>query len=286
MKPGTSLKIGLFAPAGALDPERCSAGIKILEKEGFEVYYSPRIFSRWKYLAGSDQERAQELKNLLLEGNCQILWAARGGYGCLRLLPFLEDLPFLPSPPIVIGFSDLTILLLYLHQRYSLPAMHAPTVSFLPQLAPEAREALFTFLKNPYSWQLEGEALQEGEAEGELYGGNLASLASLLGTPYFPNLKGKVLLLEETGEKPYRLDRLFTQLALAGIFQQVAGLILGDLCGFPPETYLPFLQPWLPSELPVGLAFPVGHIPYTRAFPIGVKVRLKVKAPRALLTQA
>jgi len=278
-------RIALFAPAGAVSEEELLAGIKILESWGLRVFVSERIFEKHRYLAGTDQSRAREFRELLLSGNFKVLWAARGGFGSLRILPYLKEIKpaFGKQAPMIIGFSDLSVLMNYLLDRFNLFSWHAPTVSFLGKLSREASQALCDHLFGRTRFMAQGLSLIEGESEGPLCGGNLASLVSLLGTPYEPDFSGKILILEETNEPLYRLDRLFTQLALAGVFENLSGLVVGDLCGLPPEEYLPILKEVLPDRLPTAYAFPFGHFPDTRAFPLGKKARLITHKSEAFL---
>ena len=285
MKLSAGDKIALFAPAGAVSEKELLAGIKILESWGLRIYIPERIFETHRYLAGPDESRAREFRELFLSGDFKALWAARGGFGSIKILPYLKELELTRkrSYPIIIGFSDLSILLNHLFDRFQIPSWHAPTVTFLARLSKEACDKLKALLLGRERFKTNGLPLIQGEAEGFLCGGNLASLVSLLGTPYFPDLSGKILILEETNEKLYRLERLFTQLALAGIFERVSGLVIGDLCGLPPEEYLSILKEILPPDLPTGYAFKIGHFPESRAFPIGQRARLTISEGQALL---
>jgi len=285
-------RIALFAPSGAVSEEELRPGIEILEEWGLKVYIPERIFETHRYLAGTDENRAREFRKLFLCGDFRALWAARGGFGALKILPYLQDLKPPPTPPVLLGFSDVSILLNYLFDRFQIPSWHAPTVSYLARLTPKARWRIKALLLGREKFRTTGLPLAKGLSEngikevvGFLCGGNLVSLASLLGTPYFPDLTGKILILEETNEKLYRLDRLFAQLALAGVFKKILGLVIGDLCGLSPESYLPLLKEVLPEGLPVGLGFKIGHIPETKAFPLGIKARLTVSGSRAELVE-
>ncbi|MBX6422480.1 LD-carboxypeptidase [Thermosulfurimonas sp. F29] len=277
-------RVIVFAPAGAVREADLETGLDILRKWGLEPRVSETCRSRYRYLAGDDKLRGEELRRLLEEERDCVLWAARGGFGSARLLPRLEDLFPGRKSPILLGFSDLTALLNYLVIR-GFRAWHAPTVSFLGKMHPGAREELRRLLFGEKIPLLCGIALREGTVEGPLFGGNLATLSALVGTPYFPELRGAILFLEDTGEALYRLDRYLTHLALAGIFQKIKGLVLGDL-GHPLEAIFPILEEILPSHLPVAAGFPLGHLPGTQAFPLGERARLEVRGGRAFLTQA
>ncbi len=281
IRPGD--RVALFAPAGAVPRRLLLEGLKVLEGWGLEVRFSERLFERHRYLAGSDDSRAEELKNYLREKKHHILWAARGGFGSARLLPALKDLRAEKDSPALFGFSDLTAILNFLASR-GFEVWHAPTVCFLAELPEETRETLRRLLFGEIPLVLSGTPLFPGETEGPLYGGNLATLSALLGTPYLPDLKGAILLLEDTGEALYRLDRYLSHLALAGIFERINGLILGDL-GHPPESWRPILEELLPPGIPVAYGFPLGHISRTLAFLLGRRARLKVTRKEARLSQ-
>ncbi len=276
-------RVAVFAPAGAVARTVFMEGLRVLEAWGLEVHFSERLFERHRYFAGSDRARAEELKAYLRAEGFQILWAARGGFGSARLLPELKDLLAEQDSPTIFGFSDLTALMNYLVTR-GFKAWHAPTVCFLSEMPAESRERLRKLLFGETPLELSGHPLSEGRVEGPLYGGNLATLSALLGTPYFPDLQGAILLLEDTGEALYRVDRFLTHLALSGAFEKLSGLVLGDL-GHPPEAWRPILEELLPPGLPAAYGFPLGHIPNTLAFPLGGRVRLEVTRHRALLSQ-
>jgi len=234
--------IGLFSPAGPVrDLEPVRRGIRILQEMGFVPRPGPLLTKQMNgcapdpdcpdYLAGSDQERAHELHTLWRDPALRGLMAVRGGYGCLRLLPLLDYTLFRQNPRPVIGFSDLSGLASALLRRSGLAMIHGPVLTSLARHDQASRDRLRQLLcQGPFSLDWRGQVMihQDGEAAGPLVCGNLTTLVHLLHTPWFPDLDGALLLIEDTGESPYRLDRLLTHLALTGCLENLAGIMLGE----------------------------------------------------------
>jgi muramoyltetrapeptide carboxypeptidase len=265
------------APAGPFERARFEAGVAVIG-ERYRVHYHQCIGSRRRYLAGTDERRLEELAAALAATDARAIFCARGGYGVMRLLPNLDARRIVPKP--VIGFSDITALHLLL-QRERLVSIHGPVLTQLGRLGAEAHRRLFELLEStePAAALFGTATYVAGEAEGPLLGGTLAVLTRLLGTPYLPPLEGAILLLEDVGERPYRLDRMWTQLALAGVFRQVRGIALGSFTGceekdadYSSEEVLRELA--ASTGLPCAAGFPVGHGERNEALPLGVRVRL------------
>jgi muramoyltetrapeptide carboxypeptidase len=265
------------APASSFDRASFEAGLEIISRR-YQVHYDPGLLARHRYLAGSDERRLAELAAALADTGARAVFCARGGYGMTRLLPGLEDMP-LPAKP-VIGFSDITALHQVL-QRHRLVSIHGPVLTQLPRLDASTHARLFELLEStaPASDLTGLETYVEGTAEGPLLGGNLSVLTRLLGTPFLAPLEGAILLLEDVGERPYRLDRMWTHLALAGVFRQIRGIALGEFTGceekeadFSSADVLRELA--AATGLPCAAGFPVGHGGHNQPLPLGVRVRL------------
>jgi len=282
LRPGA--RVAVVAPAGPFERTALEAGLAVLERR-YSVHLAPELFARQRYLAGSDAQRLAQLTAALADPDIEAVFCARGGYGAMRLLPALEGLA--PAPKPLVGFSDITALHAWL-QRNGLISVHGPVLTQLGKLDAQTHERLFTLLEDgaPAAPLQGADTYVPGVAEGPLQGGTLAVLSRLLGTPYLPPLEGAVLLLEDVGEQPYRLDRMWTHLALAGVFRQVRGIVLGAFTGCEPReaeyTSAQVLRD-LAAEtgLPCAAGFPIGHGERNEPVPLGVRVRLDAAA-RAL----
>jgi muramoyltetrapeptide carboxypeptidase len=285
LRPGDP--VAVVAPAGPFDRESFEAGLRLLAGR-YRPVVGDGCLARTRYLAGDDARRLHELAAALADGTLKGVFAARGGYGSMRLLPALW--PKLRSgggrPKPLVGFSDITAL----HAAFQAAgwgSIHGPVVTQLGTQPPAVFERLVALLESPASPPpaLTGTALVGGVAEGPLLGGNLSVLTRLLGTPYLPDLRGAVLLLEDVGERPYRLDRMWTHLALAGVFHQVRGIALGDFtdceeanADYGSAEVLATLA--ADTGLPCLAGLPVGHGAVNQPLPLGGSVRLDADAGR------
>ncbi len=288
IRPGGT--IGIIAPAGPLeDRSLFTEGIAALERLGFRVRYDERIFDSLRYLAGDDTARAGELTRYLEDPGIHGIVSLRGGYGCSRLLPFLDERRLRHCCKVFMGFSDLTTLHLFFRRRFGWITFHGPMAASpaLSTLGPEQANHLLSLLGNPdYLPSLAFPQLEmwsPGVAEGRLTGGCLSLVVSSLGTHYEIQTEGKVLFLEDLGEPPYRIDRMLTQLRLAGKLDEVAGFLLGSFIDCEPTQADYTLREPLKEilaglQVPVLANFPAGHGPENWALPLGVRVRLDADA--------
>lgn len=278
LKPGDT--IGICAPAGPANDRRAAeAGLRLLSEAGFKLRLQTGLLERrCGYLAGADQQRAAELHELWRDPEVKALLALRGGYGCLRLLELLDWELLTGLPKMLIGFSDLTVLHAA-RQRRSPAAVtfHGP---MLCTLAAGDRESILHFFavlqgRQPESLAPAGlEILRPGQTRGRLTGGNLTCLSHLLATPWEPLWQDAILLLEDVGEAPYRLDRALSHLALAGRLEQVAGIILGEFndCGDQEAIWQRVLELTARRRPPVWANFPAGHGRRNFTLPLGAPV--------------
>jgi muramoyltetrapeptide carboxypeptidase len=284
--------IGLIAPASPPMPaDRIEAGVRYLERLGYRVKLGRHVRAVHGYLAGTDAQRAEDLNAMLSDPQVHAVFALRGGYGTPRLLPLVDYGTVRRRPKIVAGSSDLTALQLALFRRAGLVTFSGPmvTTDFARDPDPFTEEQFWRMLT---SARIAGRLPQPpdsltaprhpGSAEGRLLGGNLSLLVSGLGTAFSPSFRQAVLVLEDVGEPPYRLDRMFTQLRNAGILARLAGLVLGQ---FPRCTPQDRRQPhltlrqilgqvacWADVPAVAGLAY--GHVRRKLTLPLGVRVRL------------
>lgn len=281
-RPGQPL--GMVAPAGAFSPQAFEAGLRVLEDlaPGLTVRADQELAGRDGYFAGGDQERAAHLQGFLTDPGMGLVMAVRGGFGCSRLLPLLDLAACAQAGGCLLGFSDLTCLLNALAGR-GLMALHGPVLTQLPRLDQPSLDDLAALLagRRPWPLSLSGQGLRPGRATGPLLGGNLTLLCHLLGTPWFPPLKGAILLLEDTGEAAYRLDRLLTQLELAGVLSQAAGVAVGWLSQEAPwpEGLAATVERRLAAlSRPVVTGLPFGHGVANRLLPLGARAELDGRA--------
>jgi muramoyltetrapeptide carboxypeptidase len=273
-------RVAVIAPASAFDRASFEAGLALIGAR-YQAEYGPGIFERRRYLAGDDARRLSELDSALSDPDIRAVFCARGGYGATRLLARLAA----PGPPkLLIGFSDITALHLWL-QSHGRISVHGPVLTQLGRLPPGTGERLFTLLEatSPAPALSGTLTYVGGVAEGPLLGGNLSVVTRVLGTPFMPALDGAILLLEDQGERPYRLDRMWTHLQLAGVFERVRGIVLGSFTGceerdasYSSAEVLGELA--LATGLPCAAGFPIGHGDVNEPVPLGVRVRLDADA--------
>jgi len=276
VQPGDA--VAIVAPSGPFPADRYERGRAVLEARGLRVreYLPPRPQG---YLAGSDEERLAGLHAAFADPEVRAVFAARGGYGAMRLLPRLDVAALARSRKALVGFSDVTALHLAL-QAAGAASVHGPVVTRLGEEPPDALDRLFSLLAGTAPPPLPGRTLVPGVAEGPLIGGNLSVLSRLVGTRWLPALDGAILLLEDVGERPYRLDRMWTHLRLAGLLDRVAGVVLGDFTGCDDPgagVEARQLMASFVAELgrPAIDGFPIGHGDVHLAVPLGVRARIE-----------
>jgi len=277
LRPGD--RVAVIAPASGFDRAAFAAGLALVG-ERYRAEHAPHIFHQHRYLAGPDARRLEELLGALRDPHLKAVFCARGGYGATRLLVSLAH----AAPPgprkLLVGFSDITALHLWM-QAHGRISIHGPVLTQLPRLSAQTHERLFALLEspNPAPPLLGTHTYVPGVAEGRLVGGNLSVLTRLLGTPYMPPLEDTVLLLEDQGERPYRIDRMWTHLELAGVFARVRGIALGSFtaCEEPGAIYScgELLRELAHATgLPCVAGFPVGHGEVNEPLALGARVRL------------
>ncbi len=256
LRPGD--RVAVVAPAGPFERAVFERGLAVLASR-YTPAFEPSLFERHRYLAGDDASRQAQLQRALDDDTVRAVFAARGGYGVMRLLPALRW----GTPRHLVGFSDVTALHLAA-QAQGWRSLHAPVLTQLGSQSPEVAARLFACLEGEGVAPLQGRrTVVPGVATGPLLGGNLSVLTCLLGTPFLPSLRGAVLLLEDVGERPYRLDRMWTQLRLAGQLEGLAGVVFGDFTGCEEQG-----ATWSSAEVLDELAFALG-VPCAAGFPIG-----------------
>jgi muramoyltetrapeptide carboxypeptidase len=272
--------IGVVAPAAAVDGAAVEAGVRLLERAGYRVTVGAGVGKQAGYLAGSDAERLADLDAMFADRNVRAVLAARGGYGSGRLLPQLDLEQARRQAKIVVGYSDITFLLTELVQRANLVVFHGPMVADFAA-NPNGAETLLRLLGGDRTlWNLRArEIIQPGTTEGVIVGGCLSILVAGLGTPYAVETKGRLLFIEDVNEKPYRVDRMLTQLRQAGKLDGVAGVMFGDMtgCGHAGDAVTVrdvIREAFTGARYPVVFGLPTGHGGGTATLPLGVRARL------------
>jgi muramoyltetrapeptide carboxypeptidase len=243
----------------------------------------PPFRSRLKYLAGSDEVRAEQLRRAFSEEEIRGVFCTRGGYGAMRLLSTLDPGKLGLNPKVFVGFSDLTVLLSQFLTGAAMVGFHGPTMTSRDLAAgPESRtsRALFrAVMEGGPPDPILGESWAGGVAEGPLMGGCLSMLTALVGTPFFPRLGGAILFLEDVNERLYRIDRMLCQLRMAGILKDIRGVAIGEMVGCARqeregalrEVFLDVLGP---LDIPVVFGLPCGHGEVNLTLPLGCRARL------------
>ena len=293
-------RVAVLAPASAFPREEFEQGVAELAALGFEAVYDDRVFERDMYLAGSAATRAGAFIDAWSDPSVRAVLTARGGYGSAQILPFLSRELLRKTPKLLVGYSDITALLSFITTRCGIVAMHGPTItgrfargatgydrtSFLRAIC---EDAPLGDLASPAL-----RTMRPGEAEGTLVGGNLTQLAATLGTPYaFDPPDGCVLFLEDINERPYRLDRLLTQLRQAGVMSKAVALVFGDMPGCDESDGSIAAADAIARCVgdfsgPVLLGLASGHTPHPAiTVPLGVRARVVGgERPAVVVTEA
>ncbi|MET9337962.1 LD-carboxypeptidase [Nonomuraea sp. NPDC003804] len=262
---GAGDTVAIVSPSGPPNAALLQRGVKLLEGLGLKVVLGRHVLDREGYLAGTDADRAADLQAAWCDPAVSAVFCSRGGYGAARILDLLDWREMrAASPKILLGSSDITALHHVFGVELGLPTLHGPMPACRPlsfEAEPEPvtwdhlRAALFATAPPPVTGD---RVLREGRAQGVLAGGNLALLASLCGTRYQPSFAGRLVLLEDVGEQPYRIDRMLTQLLQAGAFDGVRGIALGSWveCGDPYPVLAERLGP---LGVPIIGGLTVGH---------------------------
>jgi muramoyltetrapeptide carboxypeptidase len=288
--------VGIISPSGAtFDSELFDIATESLTNLGFKVVFGKNARNHYGYLAGTDAERLEDLHTFFEDKAIKGIIAMRGGFGATRILDKIDFELITRNPKVLIGFSDITALLVSIYNHTGLVTFHSNTASsawnsytvdYFKKVIMNAESVYF---ENPTD---KGDNLAQvnnrirtiksGKTEGTLIGGNLSVLATLVGSKHLKHWHGKILFLEEINEEIYRVDRLLSQLALAGIFEQVAGIIFGKFTNceagnnrFGSLTLEQVFQDYTHHlSIPIYSGAMIGHIPLKFTIPVGAKVQM------------
>ncbi|QCD63839.1 LD-carboxypeptidase [Tenacibaculum maritimum] len=285
----------ILAPAGILKNRSLviDKAKMLAEKWGLKVLYGKHMFEQGNHFAGTDEQRCEDFQKALDDPTIKAIWSARGGYGSVRILDRLDFTIFKKHPKWIIGYSDLTAFHNHIN-NVGVETLHAMMGVSLEDKAAMITETIATFKKALFGEQLKYEVgasryNRKGKVSGELVGGNIAVLASMLGSESQLDTDGKILFIEEIGEYKYSIDRMLQSLRRAGYFRKLKGVIVGGMTKIKKNT-----TPWgssieqlildiIPENIPVMFNFPAGHDSDNRALILGRKVVLEVEENKALL---
>ena len=293
LNPGDT--VALIDPASAtFESVKIEIAVEVVEAMGFKARPAPHIADRYGYLAGKDQDRADDVNQMFADPSVNAVLALRGGWGCARLLPYVDFDVIAKHPKILVGYSDLTALLLPVHARTGLVTFHGPmggsiwnsfNLDYFKRVLCNAEAVRFENVHeiNDTLVQVENriQTITPGVARGRLLGGNLTVLAGIVGSGYLPDFSGAILFVEEVEENIYRVDRLLTQLALAGILGRLKGVVFGNCTkclpgeGYGALTLEEVLRDHIkPLNVPAWSGAMIGHIDRQFTIPEGTEVEI------------
>lgn len=295
LKPGDT--IGIVCPSGYMPAENVQSCIDTLREWGYYVKTGMTVGSASEnYFSGTDDERLEDVQQMLDDDSIRAVLCARGGYGLSRIIDRISFKKFRSFPKWIVGFSDITVVHCHLYAKYGISSIHGPMANAFNDADrnnPYLQSLRAALEGKKISYQVPAhEFNRRGEAVGELVGGNLALVTHCIGTPSEIKTRGKIVFLEDVGEYLYNIDRMMQQLRRAGKLEKLGGLIIG---GFTEnkDTARPFgktaeeilLQAVQGYEYPVCFGFPVSHGKENLALKTGVGYKLKVGKARVTLTE-
>ena len=282
--------VGIVAPAGPVDPELLEKGLKIIRSFQLEPVLGEHLFSKRGYLAGKDEDRADDLMSMFKNQDVKAILCARGGYGVNRLLPLLKPGIIRKNPKILVGASDITLLLLYLAKKCSLVAFHGPMVggNFGQYGMKKTKKQFHDLLTGQSAGKMlvsaQAHVMKPGIGKGEITGGCLTLLCRSLGTPWEIQTRNKILLIEDVNEASYKIDGMLWQLKAAGKFKDVKGIVLGEMIDCHPKksgngakTHY-YHEMFDDLSIPIVTNFPIGHGKEMWTLPFGVDATLNAEA--------
>lgn len=288
--------VAIVAPSGVLKhkEKEIKMAKSLLESWGLKVKIGTNVFNKSNHFAGTDEQRAIDLQTELDNPNIKAIWSARGGYGTVRILDKLDFTRFKTHPKWLIGYSDITALHNQIH-NVGVESMHAMMCTSMIEDMDEIQETVNTFKKalfgDPLSYSIENNKYNKpGEAHGQLVGGNLTLLHTMLGSTTSIDTKGKIIFFEEIGEYKYHIDRMLQSLKRAGYFDDCKGLIVGDMSNMRKNTTAwgssveqLILDALSEFDFPILFDFPAGHEDDNRALILGRTITLEVNSNKGVV---
>jgi muramoyltetrapeptide carboxypeptidase len=279
-------KVAITAPAKRISRKEIDAAVKVLIDWGLQVVVGETIDSEYFQFSAPKEKRLEEVQTFLNDPEIKAIFFARGGYGSIQIIDDIDFKAFKKNPKWLIGFSDISIFHAYANAKLAAPTIHATMPLNFEKNSKEAlntlKEAVFKG-KMKYELKTKYKLNRKGKGKGEIVGGNLSILYSLLGSKSFPNLKGKILFIEDLNEYYYHLDRMMHSLKRAGALKDLKGLIVGQFSDMQ-EAALPFdknteaiiFDAVKEYKFPVYFNFPAGHVSDNRALIFGKEVKMEV----------
>ena len=296
----SGMNIGVIAPSSnTWENQDVEYALDVVRSLGFNAVAGKHLYKRHGYLAGSDNQRAEDVNRMFADPDIHGIFCSRGGYGASRILPMLNYNVIRSNPKVLLGYSDITALHLAINGITGLITFHGPIAGqqFTDYTYHEFSRIIMrgehpTSLAAPPRFpQVPGQAERHnritrfvlGKATGPLVGGNLSLVTSLMGTPYEPDFRGKILFLEDVSEAPYSVDRMLTQLWLAGVFSQINGLIFGKFTDYETDAPSISMEAVLEQRceglsIPVMRGLMIGHVDDQSIIPVGANAELDADA--------
>lgn len=294
--------IGIVAPASSFDPDNFKKGIKKLRKSGYKVKYERSIFSKYWSRPGHDKKRAEQINRMFADTQVKALFCAKGGWGSLDIIPYLDKGIIKDNPKIFVGYSDITFLLLYLQSITNMVVFHGPVVSgeIYEGMSELTLDCLFRLIAKPEALGTVTtphlHPLKPGQATGILVGGNMSSIVESIGTEYDVDTNGRILFLEEVGEDMATIEEYLNRLKQAGKFMNIKGIVFGKMVNCFDETDTQKSRSSIINEIvadvkvPILFGFPSGHIKQSTdihfTLPLGAEVTLDADRPALVINEA
>ena len=285
--------VGLITPSSPIKPNQLENTVKKLEGLGYKVYYKKSVLDEYGYLAGRDIDRAAEIMHMFVNKKVDAIFCVRGGYGAIRILDLLDYNVISQNPKLFMGYSDITALHAAIYKKTGLVSFHSPMgVSDFNSFAMTSFNNVIIEPRDNYNYEYRREEKTEdnpefdiytinpGIAEGELAGGNISVLDSMIGTDFEPDFKGKIVYLEEIEEKTYKVDKMLFHLLSSTNLKQAAGIVMGAFknCNMNEEPRISLKQALddllSPLSIPTLYGLSFGHINYKITIPFGIRCRM------------